>query len=66
MATETVISSFETENKISVFINGNEFITFKIENEDSIQGIFCFENIKDAEDFLRIFAEKISLYKENY
>ena len=66
MGIETTISSFETENKISVFINGNEFLTFKIENKDSIQSIFCFENIEDAEEFLRIFAKKIALYRENY
>lgn len=68
MAINTTFTSVITNTEISVFENASKEFTILIQNtkyvEDSL--VFCFEDIKDAEEFIKIFKKELSLFKKLY
>lgn len=67
MSLKTTITSEKTCNEISVFENDFSNLTILIQNplDEQDCSVFCFENIEDAEDFIKIFRKKLSLFKKN-
>jgi hypothetical protein len=67
MALKTTITSQNSDNEISVFTNEQDrFTIFIQDNTDYVSNsVFCFDDIEDAEDFIKIFKKELSLYKKN-
>jgi hypothetical protein len=67
MALKTTITSNTTDNEISVYENTERSLTILIQNLYYEQqfSVFCFEDIEDAEEFLKVFKKELSLYKKS-
>ena len=67
MALRTTITSNSTGNEISVYENTERSLTILIQNLYNEQqfSVFCFEDIEDAEEFLKVFKKELSLYKKS-
>jgi hypothetical protein len=68
MAINTTFTSVITNTEISVFENAFEEFTILIQNTKYVEdsSVFCFEDIKDAEEFIKIFKKELSLFKKLY
>lgn len=66
MALKTTITSKNTDNEISVFTNEQDIFTIFIQDntDDVSSSVFCFDDIEDAEDFLKIFRKELALFKK--
>lgn len=66
MALKTTITSQNSDNEISVFTNEQDrFTIFIQDNTDYVSNsVFCFDDIEDAEDFIKIFKKELSIFKK--
>ena len=64
MAKKIVITSEETNNELSVFINVNNKMTLLVESEsDYYPAVFCFDDIEDVQDTIILLQNAIKYYK---